>query len=72
MMNMLQLPLYNYFLKRRESHTSTASHSVMDDRTINLEKVIKDYKADIGERLFEHQFKAFKTMVANPDKSRLD
>jgi hypothetical protein len=31
---------------------------------------MKDYKNDVGERMFEHQMRAFKILVANPDKLR--
>ena len=44
----------------------------LDPKLLAIEKKIKDYKIEVGDKRFEHQMKAFKTLVTNPDKSRVE
>lgn len=57
-------------LQRKDSFDSQSEG--LDQRTMLLEKKLKDYRAEIGEKRFEHQIRAFKVLVANPDQSRVE
>ena len=57
-------------LARKDSFDSQSEG--LDQQTMMLEKKLKDYRLEVGEKMFEHQIRAFKVLVANPDQSRLE
>ena len=57
-------------LERKDSFDSQSEG--LDQRTMTLEKKLKDYRIEVGEKMFDHQIRAFKVLVANPDQSRVE
>ena len=46
---------------------SSFSEEYKDNHLAEVDKEIKDYKIKIGESKFEHAFKVFEELSANPD-----